>query len=178
LENSEEDHRMERYKRNFKYKYPTSTQISTLGLAIITAIGALIATIILVVKIMVWIQSSGQESNLSVWDFLAIPFEIALTIFFLNLTSDIEISSDSIQLQTFQFWSRTIPFTDIIGVKRAIIGYQVELLVVKNMPVVYRLFGMLYGLTFKPVIPITKYLPDREELLRRIRAKSRSHGLH
>ena len=169
---------MERYKRNFKYKYPTSTQRSVLGLAGITAIGTLIAIVILVIKIMVRIQSGGQESDLSIWDFLAIPLEVALTIIFLNLASDIEISSDGIRLQTFHFLSRTIPFTDIIGVKRARIGYHIELLVVKNMPWVYRLFGILYGLTFKPVVPITKYLPHREEALRRIRAKSHSHGFH
>jgi hypothetical protein len=162
---------MERYKRNFKYKYPTSTQISLLGLAVITAIGAVIATIILVVKVMVWTQSGGQESDLSVWDFLAIPLEIALTIIFLNLTSDIEINDNGIRLQTFQFWSRAIPFTDIIGVRRAAIGYHIVLLVVNNLPPAYRLFGMLYGLTLRPVVPISKYLPHREELLCKIRAK-------
>jgi hypothetical protein len=169
---------MERYKRNFKYKYPTSTQISVLGLAGITAIGTVIAIGILVVKIMVRIQSGGQESDLSIWDFLAIPLEIVLTVIFLNLASDIEINSDGIRLQTFYFWSRTIPFSHIIGVRRARIGYKIELLVVKNIPWVYRLFGILYGLTFKPVIPITKYLPHREELLRKIRANSHSHGVH
>ena len=162
---------MERYRGNFNYRYPASTQRSVFRLAVITTLGAIIATIILVVKIMIWIQNGGQESDLSIWDFLAVPLEIALTIFFLNLASDIEINSEGIRLQTFHFWSRTIPFTDILGVKCAIIGYHLELLVVKNMPLGYRLFGMLYGLTFHPVVPITKYLPQREELLRRIRAK-------
>ena len=169
---------MERYQRNFKYKYPSSVQIGVLGLAGVTAMGTLIAIAILVIKVMLSIQSGGQESDLSVWDFLAIPLEIALTIIFLNLASDIDISSDGIRLQTFHFWSRTISFSDIIGVKRARIGYQIELLVVKNMPWIYRLFGILYGLTFKPVVPITKYLPHREELLRKIRAKSYSQGFH
>jgi hypothetical protein len=162
---------MERYKRNFQYKYPASTQAGLFGLAVITAISALLLTIVLAVKIMVWIQNGGPTSDLSVWDFLAIPLEIALTIIFLNLTSDIEISDDGIRLQTFQFWSRVIPFKDIICVRRATIGYQIVLLVAKNLPPAYRLFGMLYGLTLKPVVPITKYLPHREELLRKIRAK-------
>ena len=162
---------MERYKRHFQYKYPSSTQVGLFGLAVITAIGALIATIILVVKIIVWIQSGGPETDLSVWDFLAIPLGIALTIIFLNLASDIEISDDGIYLQTFQFWSRAIPFKDIIGVRRATIGYQIVLLVVKNLPPAYRLFGMLYGLTLQPVVPISKYLPHRDKLLRKIRAK-------
>jgi hypothetical protein len=147
-------------------------------LAGITAIGTIIAIIILVIKIIGSIQSGGQDSDLSMWDFLAVPLEVVLTIIFLNLASDIEISSDGIRLQTFHFWSRTISFSDIIGVKRAKLGYHMELLVVKKMPWVYRLFGILYGLTFKPVVPITKYLPHREELLRKIRAKSHSHGFH
>ena len=92
--------------------------------------------------------------------------QVLLILFFLNWSPTLTLTQEGIRVQAFILYKVLVSWEDIISIRKCFIPWsRLSLIVVNRLTPIHRLFGLLYGPTLHPVIPIERYMHGSDEII-------------
>jgi hypothetical protein len=112
--------------------------------------------------------------------FLGLP-SLGISVFFLNLYSDIRVLQDGIEVQVFLLWWIFVPWENVLDIRPTIqsriLGHRrSQLILVRRLTIFHRYIGWSLGMTLKPAINIKGTQRGYDDAVRLIRERLGKSG--
>lgn len=99
---------------------------------------------------------------------------VILFALFSNMYPSLQITDRGIYVQVFLLGWSFVPWSDVLDVHDSLIGgSHTQIVVVRRLTPIHRLFGLIYGFTLKPAFRVSRSLEEYQEAIKYIRKRGK-----